>query len=281
MDTRLQALYGLKWNPFSPDVPTDGLVHTPRIDAFCHRVESLVLDGGFALVTGEPGAGKSVVLRLLAERLGRMRELTVATISRPQSGMTDFYRELSLVFGLACGTSNRWGGFRSLRDKWLAHIESTLLRPVILIDEAQEMPSMVLSEIRLLSSIAFDSKAILTVILAGDLRLPERLRATELAPLESRLRTRLRLEPASSIELVTMLETRCDAAGNGGLMTKELAATLAERSLGNARALLNVADELLMVAASRDLRCLDEKLYLELYPTPDSRQQRKSALRRA
>lgn len=281
MDARIQAVFGLKWNPFSPDVPTDGLVKTPRIDAFCHRVETLVVDGGFALVTGEPGSGKSVVLRLLAERLGRMRELTVATISRPQSGMTDFYRELSLLFGLASGTSNRWGGFRSLREKWLSHIETTMLRPIILIDEAQEMPTTVLSEIRLLSSIAYDSKAILTVILAGDLRLPERLRATELAPLESRLRTRMRLEPASRDEMVAMLEARCEAAGNASLVTPDLAATLAERSLGNARAMLNIADELLTVAATRDLRQLDEKLYLDLYPTPDPRQQRKTALRRA
>lgn len=281
MDARIQALFGLKYNPFSPDVPTDGLVRTARIDAFCHRVESLVLDGGIALVTGEPGAGKSVVLRLLAERLGKMRELTVATISRPQSGMTDFYRELSLTFGLACGTSNRWGGFRSLREKWLSHIETTLLRPIILIDEAQEVPTPVLSEIRLLSSIAYDSKAILTVILAGDLRLPERLRDSALTPLESRLRTRLRLEPASRDEMVTMLETRCEAAGNASLVTSELAATLAERSLGNARAMLNIADELLTAAAARDLKQLDEKLYLDLYPTPDPRQQRKTALRRA
>lgn len=281
MDVRIQALFGLKWNPFSPDVPTDGLVRTGRIDAFCNRVETLVMDGGFALVTGDPGVGKSVVLRLLAERLGKMRELTVATISRPQSGMTDFYRELSLVFGLQSGTSNRWGGFRSLRERWLSHIETTLLRPIILIDEAQEVPTAVLSEIRLLSSIAFDSKAILTVVLAGDLRLPERLRAAELAPLESRIRTRLRLEPASRDDLITMLETRCEAAGNPALMTPELALTLAERSLGNGRAMLNVADELLMAAASRDLKQLDEKLYLDMYPTPDPRQQRKSSLRRA
>ena len=51
------------------------------------RCESLVLDGGFAMITGEPGTGKSVLLRILAERLGQMRDLQVGIINRPQSGM--------------------------------------------------------------------------------------------------------------------------------------------------------------------------------------------------
>ena len=141
---QLQALYGLKWNPFSSEVPTQALRKTPRIDSFCHRVETLVIDGGFAMITGEPGSGKSATLRILAERLGSMRDLSVAVLSRPQGGMVDFYREIGMTFGFSANISNRWGSYRSLREKWLAHIESTLLRPVLLIDEAQETPAPVL-----------------------------------------------------------------------------------------------------------------------------------------
>lgn len=280
-DPRMQALFGLKWDPFSPDVPIDGLQMSPKIDAFVSRIETLVLDGGFAMITGEPGTGKSVLLRMLADRLGKMRELTVVELVRPQSGMTDFYREISARFGLSTGTANRWGGFKALRDRWLAHIETTLLRPVLLIDEAQEMPASVLSEIRLLSSIAFDSRAILTVVLAGDNRLPDRFRSPELLPLDSRIKTRFRAEPASRDELAALLEARVTAAGNSSLMTPELVQVLAERSLGNPRALLNLAGELLVAAMARDLRVLDEKLLFDLYPTHDPRPQRKGALRRA
>ncbi len=280
-DPRMKALFGLTWNPFSQDVPIAGLMTSPKVESFCQRIETLVLDGGFAMITGEPGTGKSVLLRLLAERLQKMRELTVVELSRPQSGMTDFYREISARFGLSTGTANRWGGFKALRDRWLAHIETTLLRPVLLIDESQEMPSAVLSEIRLLSSIAFDSRAILTVVLAGDNRLPDRFRTAELLPLDSRIKTRFRVEPASREELAALVQARMTAAGNPGLMTPELVETLAERSLGNARALLNVAGELLAQAMERDLHVLDEKLLFDLYPTHDPRPQRKTALRRA
>ena len=51
---KLLSLCGLKWNPFTPDVPTEALLATPRIESFCRRVENMIHDGGFALVTGDP-----------------------------------------------------------------------------------------------------------------------------------------------------------------------------------------------------------------------------------
>ena len=279
-NSRIKAIFGLKWNPFVPDVPLEGLVRTPAIDNFCFRVENLVLDGGFATITGEPGTGKSAVLRLLEERLGKMREVSVVTINRPQSGIADFYREICLNFGLQGGGNNRWGGFKSLRDKWLAHIETTLCRPLILIDEAQEVPADVLSEIRLLSSMAFDSKTILTVVLSGDMRLPDRLKINDLKPLDSRIRTRLKMEPLAREDLIATAMYRMDAAGNATLMTPDLVATLADRSLGNLRQMLNVADELLSAAAARDLRQIDEKLYFEVCQPQDTKR-RISGIKRA
>lgn len=69
------------------------------------------------------------------------------------------------------------------------------MRPILLVDEAQEMNHIVLSELRLLSSTRFDSRSILGVVLVGDERLPDKLRREELVPLGSRLRTRLVLQP--------------------------------------------------------------------------------------
>ena len=68
---KLLALYGLKWNPFSPELPGEALLATPKIEHFAWRVEQLVQEGGFALITGESGSGKSVALRIVAGRLRR------------------------------------------------------------------------------------------------------------------------------------------------------------------------------------------------------------------
>jgi general secretion pathway protein A len=84
MNRKLLALYGLKWSPFSPEVPAEALYVSRQIESFCWRVENLVSDGGFALVTGQPGLGKSVALRILAERLGAQQNVQVGILSRPQ-----------------------------------------------------------------------------------------------------------------------------------------------------------------------------------------------------
>ncbi|HKO52720.1 MAG TPA: ATP-binding protein, partial [Polyangiaceae bacterium] len=111
------------------------------------------------MVTGDPGTGKSVALRLLTQRLRGMRDVMVATIDHPQSRVSDFYRELGDVFGLTLATHNRWGGFKALRSRWSEHIAQTLVRPVLIVDEAQEMLDSVFNELRLLSSNEFDSRA--------------------------------------------------------------------------------------------------------------------------
>src|SRR5919106_4673575 len=95
MNKKLLALYGLKWNPFSPELPTEAMFIPQKVESFLWRIEhSQVREGGFALITGDPGTGKSVVLRLLAERLERLREITVGVLTHPQSNLADFYREM-------------------------------------------------------------------------------------------------------------------------------------------------------------------------------------------
>jgi general secretion pathway protein A len=264
----LLSPFGLKFHPFRPEVPVEALHPTPSVDAFCGRVEITVGDGGFVMVTGEPGSGKSVALRLLARRLGALRDVVVGTIDHPQSRVSDFYRELGDIFGVPFPPHNRWAGFKTLRTRWGEHISKTLMRPVLIIDEAQEMLTSVFSELRMLTSKDFDSRSLLCVVLAGDARLPERLRAPDLLPLGSRIRRRLHLEHASRDELCACLDHVLDVAGNPGLMTTELKATIAEHAAGNYRVMMNIADELLAAAVERDLPRLDEKLYFDIYQVP-------------
>ena len=66
-------MYSLNFNPFRPNVPVDALYCTPEVDAFLRRVELGIADAGYVMITGDPGTRKTVDLRLLAQRLERMR----------------------------------------------------------------------------------------------------------------------------------------------------------------------------------------------------------------
>ena len=244
-----QDSLALSRNPFTHDIPTEAIVRTPKFDQFCYRVETLTLEGGFALITGESGLGKSVSLRALSGHLSKIPEIKVGEISRPQSGLGDFYREMGSVFGVELRVSNRYGGYKALREKWQQHIDSTLFRPILLIDEAQEMPLAVLSELRLLTMEKFDSVSLLTILLAGDSRLTNSFKDVNLIPLGTRIRTRLVMEPLMKSQLIDLITESVNRAGNSILLTSDLAETLAEHAPGNPRVMMNLAAECLVAQA--------------------------------
>jgi type II secretory pathway predicted ATPase ExeA len=259
------------------------LLVTPRIENFVWRVEQLVQEGGFALIWGESGAGKSVALRVVAQRLGLLRDVLAGALERPQSKIADFYRELGDLFGVPLNPFNRWGGFRALRERWKAHVAACRIKPVLLVDEAQEMTPDVLSELRILCSADFDSTALLTVVLAGDGRLLELLRHEDLIPLGTRIRTRLHLEAAAREELGQLLSHALTQAGNPSLMTPELRDTLVDHCAGNYRLLMTMSAELLAHGMAHEVPQLDEKFYLEVFqptlPRPAARKKTRSDAR--
>jgi len=277
-DKTLRDLYGLKRNPFEPNVPTEALWEPPQAVPFFDRMERAARIGGFGLISGEPGTGKSKVLQLLAARLEQQDNVEIGVMERPQSGIMDFYRELGVLFGVKLSPANRYGGFRALRSRWGEHIKATLVRPVLLIDEAQETPSDCLNELRLLGSIRFDSICLLTTVLCGDNRLEERLKGVDLMPLHSRIHARLGLDNLGRDDLRSYVIHALEEAGAPHLMTEDLITALADHANGNLRQLCHVAAQLVWMAAERELATIDENLFLDLC-TPGNARPRKRARR--
>jgi general secretion pathway protein A len=267
MNQSLHALYGLKWNPFNPDIPTESLYIPPPVESFIWRIENNhVQEGGFALIVGDPGTGKSCLLRLLSQKLNQVQGLSVRTFIHPQSSIRDFYHELGDMFDVPIKAHNRWHSFKSLRQKWQNHIENNCIKPVLLIDEAQEMQTSVMNELRLLNSHCYDSKNLLTVIFASNDSLLDRFRSTtSLIPLGSRIRKRLQMEHASSQQLLDCLNHLLEKAGNPMLMSDELMNTICDHSVGNYRIMTTLSNELLEEACRQKRPHLDEKLYFEVF----------------
>jgi type II secretory pathway predicted ATPase ExeA len=279
-NTQIRNLYGLKYNPFLPDLPPDALYTIPGTEHFALRVQTMAAQGGFALITGEPGIGKSKTLQRIAHQLEQIPDLSVRVMQRPQSSVGDFYREMGELFNVGLTPANRYGGFKALRERWKAHCQSTLLRPVLLIDEAQQVSVDCLTELRLLQSHHFDSQNLLFTILCGDHRLPERFRTSQLLPLGSRIGLRLVLNPLSPEQLQDYLSFVLGQAGNTQLMGTELMRTLSAHAAGNLRVLNQMAVELLAVAAERNLPRIDESLFFDLFAPTVTKARRVHAVKK-
>jgi general secretion pathway protein A len=265
----LRATFGLHFSPFRPDVPTDALHVSAALQAFLYRVQQQVRDGGFACITGPPGCGKSCALRLLIERVDDIKDATVGVLTRPQSNNADFYRELGHLFGVSLTPHNRWAGSKVLRQTWLAHIDQTRTRPVLIIDEAQEMKGPVLAELRLLTSMNLDARALLTVVLGGDDRLLGKFRTPDVAPIASRIRNRLELGVTPADEIRVALQRLLEHAGRPDLMTEGVLDAIAQHATGNLRAAVTMADNLLVHALQHDRTQIDEQAFFEVFKVPD------------
>jgi type II secretory pathway predicted ATPase ExeA len=262
------AQVGLKWDPFANEVPLESIYVSQNVESFYWRVEhSLVREGGYAWIRGDSGNGKSTALRVVEDRLRRMADVNVGSLQRPSSGVADLYREMGELFGLELRPSNRWCGFKTLRERWQAHIDSTAARPILLIDEAQDFAPAVLNELRFLASTRLDSRIILAVIFAADSRFEDKLAERDLIPMAGRIRIRLLLDRATPEELMAHLKHLVTSAGNAKLMTPELMKAICDHSLGNLRAMTSLCAELLAAAIQSERGQLDEKLFLDLNKT--------------
>jgi len=113
----------------------------------------------------------------------------------------------------------------------------------------------------------FDSRILLTIILAGDERLINKLQETELLPLGSRIRVRFKTEYATQEQLITCLQ-HINHAGHAALMTQELMKAICEHSMCNYRVMCNMANDLLTHAFKKQQPQLDEKLFFDCFHLP-------------
>lgn len=257
--------FGLKWNPFSAEVSVEGLYRTRELERLLWRLGSLIEEGGFGTVIGEPGLGKSTCLRQVVAEVERSGEAEVVVVEQVSGSVTSFYQELGHHFGLNLSQRNRWGSFRALRAKWRDHVTAKRLRPLVVVDEAQQMNVKVLTELRLLSSMRLDSCTVLSVILGGDQRLVGTLRREELLPLGSRVGLRVVLEEWEEGELRKLLQERVSAAGRSDLVEEVVARALVKEACGIPRRLLSRGNSLLKAGAELKSERLTEELYLRVF----------------
>jgi len=262
--SKLLSLYGLKFHPFRPDVPIDALYTTPSVDSYLRRVELGIADGGFAMLTGDRAPA-----RAWPYASSPSASAHCPTCSWAASSIRRAAPWTSIASSPTCSASRSPPTIAGRASRPCAHAGASTSPPPAAApfssSTRHRRPCPPSSASCASWPARTYSKQLLCVVFAGDARLPERLRSAELLPLGSRIRRRLTLDYASRDELLACLDHLLAAAGNPSLMTSELRVTLADHAAGNYRVLMNLGDELLAVAADRELARLDEKLFLDVF----------------
>jgi len=262
------SVFSLTKPPFAKDVPDQDLDLPPSKQGPLDTLLEALAARASILLCGEPGVGKTCLLRALRHRLtepGNCYRLTYCHNST--LGRRDFYRQLCLALGLA-PSATAAGVFYALST----HVEQLAidrLHPVFLLDEAHLLHQDTLDHLHILLNYQWDSKPLLSLVLVGLPELADRLALRKNRSLLSRLHTRLRIEPLTPQDSAHYLKERLRRAGcDRDLFETDALALLHEATLGSMRDLDRLATEALRLAATKKRRLIGRDLVAQPLNSP-------------
>lgn len=207
--------FGLRETPFSiaPD-PHYFYISEGHREALAHLMYGINSDGGFVLLTGEVGTGKTTVCRCLIEQMPE--DCEVAFILNPKLSSVELLASICDEFGIAYRE-----GRETVKDL-VAGIYDFLLRTnesgkkaVLIIEEAQNLDVEVLEQIRLLTNLETSKRKLLQIIMLGQPELQKTLKKPELSQLSQRITARYHIGPLAKHELPAYVNHRLSVAGLG------------------------------------------------------------------
>lgn len=205
--------FGLKENPFSiaPD-PRYMYLSDQHREALAHLLYGIESEGGFVMLTGEVGTGKTTICRCLLEQIPQ--DCNVAFIFNPKLTVEELLSTICDEFRVEypAGTSSI-KIFVDLLNSYLLDSHAKNRKAVLIIDEAQNLNSDVLEQIRLLTNLETNQRKLLQIILLGQPELRDKLSRPELRQLSQRIIARHHLGPLDSHEVATYVNHRLTIAG--------------------------------------------------------------------
>ena len=249
MDTPVVNHFDFDEHPFRKDIDDEALWRPPSKSNLIGTITRGLRHRENILLTGEPGVGKTCVLRAVRQELSetdlRLTYLHNSTLSR-----RDFYRQLCVALDLEAAAT-----VASLFHAVSTHVEELgrdQTHPVLLIDEAHLLRQETLEHLHILLNYDWDRQPLLSLVLIGLPELRDRLELRRNRSLYSRIRHRLRLEPNDPDDTRDYIGFRIEAAGlKGDVFTRDAAALIHEASLGTLREVDRICQSALEVAAGQ------------------------------
>jgi general secretion pathway protein A len=208
-----QSYFGLAEEPFSiaPD-PRYLYMSRRHQEALAHLLYGVNAGGGFVLLTGEVGAGKTTVCRCLLEQIPESCD--VAYIFNPKLTVEELLSTICAEFGIACPPGNKTVKvYIDCINTYLLDAHARGRHTVLIIDEAQNLSADVLEQLRLLTNLETNQRKLLQIILLGQPELATMLAQPELRQLAQRIIARYHLGPLDKQEIAAYVQHRLGVSG--------------------------------------------------------------------
>ena len=251
--------FGLSEPPFRITPHTDfffsGANRGATLDALIYAITH---DEGIVKVGGEVGSGKTMLCRVLMERLPEHVETIY--LANPSLSRDEILSAIADELQMEVGSKRASRLLRELQEH-LIKLYAESRHVVVLIDEAHAMPADTLEEIRLLSNLETDRHKLLQIVLFGQPELDEHLNTSEMRQLKDRITHSFRLEPLLRRDVEGYIDFRMRAAGYRGpnVFSPQALRRIASASDGLTRRINILADKALLAAFADNAHAVTEK----------------------
>ena len=260
-----ESFYGFRERPFDLTPNPRYLVLTDaHREALSNLEYAIASQKGVTLLLGDAGTGKTTVIRTALER--QPEQVHCVQLQNPALNRTEFVEMLATRFGLSPKATLSKTILLLELETLLAGRRERGESSVLVIDEAQSLSLELLEEVRLLANIETTREKLLSVILAGQPELADRLNDRSLRQLKQRVALRCELRPLTLLESCAYIAGRIRAAGGVGsqTFTREAVILMHERANGIPRTLSVIADNALVAGFAVQRRPVNTQLILEV-----------------
>ncbi len=252
--------FGLTEAPFSIAPNPQYLFMSPRHrDALAHLLYGVQSDGGFILLTGEVGTGKTTLCRCLLQQVPE--DVDTAFVLNPRVTITELLATICDEFAISYPTDASVKALVDALNKFLLESHAAHRRAVLIIDEAQNLSFELLEQLRLLTNLETNDRKLLQIVLLGQPELLEILAKRELRQLSQRITARYHLESLNPEEIRDYLAHRLAIAGcREMLFTRAAIKRVYKLSRGVPRVINLICDRALLGAYSEDQRSVNRAI---------------------
>jgi len=259
-----QAFYGLNEAPFTiaPN-PKYLFLSQQHQQAVTHLQYCLKEGGGFVLLTGEVGTGKTTLARSLLSQLDESTD--IASILNPSLSEVELLATLCDELKISYSPEPTLKQLTDLLSEFLLANHQQGRNTLLVIDEAQHLRGEVLEQLRLLTNLETDHKKLLQVVLIGQPELQQQLKQNHLRQLAQRITARYHLLPLNNVDVSAYIAHRLAIAGrDSALFSKAACNRVHQLSGGIARIINLICDKALLQAYGQQLTEIGPKTINEI-----------------
>ena len=256
------SYYGLEFNPFDKDIETKYAYETEDFKILKNRLDFIKENKTMALITGNPGMGKTFVIR---EFLNSLNKNLYKVIYICMSTVTtyEFYKQICYELGIE-PPFKKIDMFREIQERILNLSKDKKINIIIVLDEAQYLKPAILNDLKILLNFELDSKNYISLILVGQPVLNSMLRRNIFDALAQRITVSYNMIGINKNELKDYIDSRIKLAhGNNGIFNEQAIEAIDNGCNGSIRIANNIITKSLIIGKSKQVPTIDSNLILE------------------